>query len=538
MAYRFGRRVAVPAQRRAVSRAQPFVAPVRGLVTNENLARSGGNSARISDNWFFNETGARIRGGSPKYATLGGTAVTAMFSYTGPTLTRKLFAADASNIYDISAVADPDVAVTAAVSSLTSGDWSTTQFSTIGGDYLIAVNGADAARLYDGSSWGLLSGTFTVNFSDSTTLADLSYVFAHKGRLFYLKDGSFDVHYMPVAAVGGDASLLTLNSIFERGGALLFGTTWSKDSGSGPDDLAIFVTTEGELAVYLGTDPSSAFDWNLVGLYRIGKPLGKHAWFRAGGDVLIATEDGVVPLSQVVNRDPAALELSAVSRNIEPDWRTEFNARNSTAWQMLKWTARSMGLVSLPHRTADPVCFVVNLETGAWTRFTGWDIQAMSTYGDQAFFGDSGGVIYQMDAGGQDDESAYLCRLSYHNDHLGEIGTYKVARMIRATFRANADFIAKLSLATNYAEDFPTAPSAAPASTTAEAIWDTGIWDESKWDDASTSELKTTTTAWRSVNGTGYAFAPQIQITSGQTRKANIELVQLELIFEKGALVV
>ena len=528
----------VARSRRARAQAQPFVAPVRGLVTNENLARSQGGAARIAENIFFTETGARTRGGAAKYATLGGNAVKTMFEYTGPTLTRKLFAADASNIYDISTVADPDVAVSAAVSSLTNGDWSTTQFATTGGDYLIAVNGADAARLYDGTSWGLLSATFSVTFSDSTTLADLSYVFAHKGRLFYIKDGSFDVHYMPVAAVGGSASLLTLKSIFQSGGSLLFGATWSTDSGAGADDRAVFVTTEGEVAVYIGTDPSNIFDWNLIGRYRIGRPLGKHAWMQAGGDLLIATEDGIVPLSQVVVRDPASLELSAVTRNIEPDWRIEYNARNATGWQLLKWNARSMGVVSLPHRTDGAKAFVVNVETGAWTTFTGWDIQAMSTYGDVAYYGDSGGIVYQMDTGGQDGTNGYVSRLSYYNDHLGEVGSYKVARMMRATFRASGDFIAKLSLATDYSENFPTAPGAAEVTGRPEAIWGTGVWGESIWGDAASTTLTTKTTAWQSVQGDGYAFAPQIQIASGQSRRVTVELTQLELTYERGGMVV
>jgi hypothetical protein len=43
--------------------------------------------------------------------------------------------------------------------------------------------------------------------------------------------------------------------------------------------------------------------------------------------VLIATVDGIVPLSQAITKDRAELELAAITRNIKPMWRDEVNAK-------------------------------------------------------------------------------------------------------------------------------------------------------------------------------------------------------------------
>src|SRR3546814_7978346 len=62
-------------------------------------------------------------------------------------------------------------------------------------------------------------------------------------------------------------------------------------SDSGLSEQNIFVSTEGEVAVYQGSDPGEAATWSKVGVYRIGKPLGARAHFRGGGDIAIATSE-------------------------------------------------------------------------------------------------------------------------------------------------------------------------------------------------------------------------------------------------------
>ena len=98
------------------------------------------------------------------------------------------------------------------------------------------------------------------------------------------------------------------------------------------------------MAIYEGTDPGDASSWNKVGVYDINPPMGKNASLKAppppppppGGDFVIATEDGMVPITQAIQKDAAALSLSAISRAIEPEWQREVQTRRSKPWDILK----------------------------------------------------------------------------------------------------------------------------------------------------------------------------------------------------------
>jgi hypothetical protein len=51
---------------------------------------------------------------------------------------------------------------------------------------------------------------------------------------------------------------------------------------------------------------------------------------------------------------------------------------------MIKWPAENMLLVTLPH---DPTtCFVANVQTGAWAKYIGWDVQCVALFNKKLYF--------------------------------------------------------------------------------------------------------------------------------------------------------
>src|SRR6056297_1437704 len=157
------------------------------------------------------------------------------------------------------------------------------------------TDGDTGAATASGASASASSITIT-----NVATADLSQVWLFKERLFFVEKGTTSAWYLPVESIGGAATEIDLGSVFSKGGNLLFGARWSLDSGAGLDDVCLFVSDRGEVAVYEGTDPSSADTWRLAGVYEIGDPVNKHGFFKAGGDLAILTKDGIIPVSAAV----------------------------------------------------------------------------------------------------------------------------------------------------------------------------------------------------------------------------------------------
>lgn len=514
-------------------RSQTMPAPTRGWIANENLALSQPAGARILDNWFPTSTGARVRGGSFKYATIGSNPVLRMWTYKDGEV-EQFFASDQGNIFPITTIADPDVAPTADVTGLASGYFSTFQIGTAGGNYLYALNGTDSARLYDGSTWTAVTGVSTPAITGVTTSL-LSFGWSFGSRAWFVEKDTMNAWFLPVDSIGGAAQSFSLAGIFQEGGTLLFGGTWSLDSGSGLDDKCVFVSNQGEVAIYEGTDPTSATDWRKVGVYKITSPMGFNGTMQAGGDLLIATEDGIVPLSEAVKKDVAALSLSAVTSPIEPEWKNEVVARRTLPWEIIKWASNNMMIVSLPVPDAgiDPICFVANLETGAWCRFTEWNTRCLAVYDDRGYFGTNDGKIYEMERGGTDDGAPYTCTYVGLPEHLGAPGATKTVKMARAIFLSSVPFTPKISASVDYSISLPTAPSSVADFTTDE--WDSGLWDVAQWDAGTTT---TVSSRWVAIDKTGFSVSPQIQITCGVTPFPRTELVAYDLTYEMGGVLV
>lgn len=377
--------------------AQPvaFPAPTGGWVENLNIATGGPGTARVMENIFPGVQGCRVRGGRKKVATVGA-RVKSMFTYQSGVVNR-MFAATSAAIYDITGLI-PSTVPTAAVSGMASGYWSTVQMGTAGGEFLVAVNGTDTPRTFDGTTWATTAIT-------GVTSSELSYVSKHKSRLWFVQKNSLKAWYLPVDSIAGAAADLSLAGIMQRGGALMFIATWSQDAGDGQDDRIVFVSTEGEVAVYQGSNPASAADWSLVGLYNITKPLGPKCHFPAGGDLVIGTETGLIPLSAVTQKDPAAMDVSALSVAIEQSWRDQVKRRTvDQPMELFKWPRENMLMVSLPHDQT--TSFVANIQTGAWCKYIGWDVQAATVFRDQMYIGDRAGFVYAAEVGGADEGAA------------------------------------------------------------------------------------------------------------------------------------
>lgn len=503
-------------------------APVRGWVLNENLIAAGPGGARILDNWICTTTGARVRAGAKKYATLPA-GVTALWAYNSGA--SKFFAATASGVFDISSPASPSTVQTAVVTGRTSGAYSAAQFGTVGGDFQYLANGTDAPLLYDGTAFTAIDGASSPSITGVTT-SGLSQVWSYSNRLFFVQIGTMKAWYLPVDQVGGAALSLSLAGVFTKGGALLFGAKWSLDAGDGLDDKCVFVSTMGEVAIYSGSNPSVADSWALDGIYQMPRPLGKNAAIQAGGDLLIATEIGLIPISAAINNDLAALESRAVSAPIANHWQLQ--ARTiSTGWEIQKLPRLGYMLISQPDTAGvTKTALAVNLQTGAWSRITGWDTRCLGYYGNAGYFGAGNGCVYLAESGGSDDGAIYTAAFLGQHEALGSYGAVKSVRQMRAVFQKATAIAPLLSARADFSETLSPPPSA-----TSGAVpngWDAGLWDVATWDDGAAVSVQA---QWVAVGVTGIAIAPELQLSFGAAAAPDVHLVAIDVLHHPGATV-
>ena len=543
---------ALPVNRRPIqtahqqtSRAIPFPPPSNGLVTGANQAIDIPAAASILVNWIPTERGARIRGGSTVHCQIqtgtgfgagepygillaitqpGGTGgdIVEMLEFNAGGV-EELFAATEGEIFNVTS--GPTV-MTPDVTGLNSGDWTDIMHTTPGGSFMVIANGTDTVRNYDGTTWTTPSFT-----GDITDTAELSHVWLFKNREFFVRKDTIDACYLAADAIAGACTLFPLGGVFQKGGTLLMGFRYSVDAGAGIDDFCCFLSSEGELAVYAGTDPSS--DFTLQGVYNVGRPLGKHCIMQAGGDVVIGTVEGLIPVSQAFSKDQVALQSFAVSKPIEDLWQFEAKRREKN-WKIYHWRDEAIAFVSYPAATGQKATvFVVNTLTGKWGTIEGWTARCWGNLQNRLMFGSTGGTVFAAEEGGNDAGVEYLCTTLGTFQGVESRGQVKSVKQMTAQFYTNGTLKPKLFCNADFNLNTPVAMS--PSSATGTSLWDVAIWDVDVWDGGTASTFKRFR---QNVNAEGQSIAVGCVILVNSVSRLECEMVMMQAQVENGELVV
>ncbi len=403
-------------------------APIGGLNTRDAVDLMPQTDAIRLDNFFPGSTDVSLRKGYTNHVTGLPSTVQSLLTYQSPSA-NKLFAASNNAIYDVTSSGSVGSAV---VTSLSNVQFQHVNFTTSGGSFLFIVNGADAPRHYNGSSWA----TPTLN---SITGSTINNVTVFKERLFFIVNNSLSFAYLPINAVAGTVSTFALGSVFNFGGKLVAAGSLTRDGGSGSDDYIAFITSEGEVAVYQGTDPSDATKWSLVGVFKIARPIGKRCIVNVGPELIVITESGFVPLTQMYAENETNYS-KAISDKISGSILTAVtNFKSTFGWEALIYPKGQFGLFNVPNGVSGEfVQFVVNLSTGAWGRFTGQDAYCWGLLNGDLYFGGST-KVYKADNGLSDAGVQIQGNAKTAFVYYGGRGTSKRFTAIRPIVSSDAD---------------------------------------------------------------------------------------------------
>jgi len=511
-------------KRQRIVNHRTYPAPIGGWNAIDPLAEMPANDAVILENWFPNPGYCEIRGGSATHATgMTGTAKT-IFVYNNLSGNSKMFCSTENGVYDVSSAG----AVGASVAARTNGKHQWKMFGDGTNQWLIAVNGVDKPLYYDGTTWTAVDGASSPALTGITT-TNLVNVAIFKGRLMFIANNQMAFWYLASGAAGGALTKFDLSGVAQKGGYLVSMESWTLDSGSGPDDRMVFVTSKGEVIVYQGTDPSSSTTWGLVGVYETGNPLGRRCIAKQGADLVILTQNGAFSINSIVQATSSNYS-SAVSRKIENEFNASARSYGSNfGWKAVVYPAQSAVLVNIPiAEDGTHYQYAMNTITQAWCKFTGWDAEDMEVFNNELYYCKSTKVIKAW-SGNSDDGANIIAYGKSAFNYFGRKDVLKHFKMFRPVFRCNGSLNFLSDIDVDFAENEIVGTSG--SSVTSGSLWGVGLWGVSTWGSGS---LNNVIQKWQSVNEwPGFCAAMKVKISSNNI---SVQWISSDYVLETGGL--
>ncbi len=345
-----------------------------------------------------------------------------------------------------------------------------------------------------------------------------------KNRVFMIEKNSLKWWYLGTSAIAGAAASFDLGSVFRYGGYLVAMGTWSLDGGYGMDDYAVFITSQGEVAVYSGTDPSSSTTWNLVGVYSIGSPMGKRCMMKYQGDLLVICKDGIAPMSK-------SLMSSRVNSRTNLSDKIQWAMSLATSdydgnygWETMIYPDNNMVIVNIPVSTTAQEQYVMNAITGAWCKFTGYAAYCWEYFNNEIYFGTDGGNVVKAWTGNNDNGAGIVARALPAFSYFGNPTTIKRWTMARPILSTTGSLTVNMTLNTDF-------NLTGYGGLIGYSTQGTNLWDTAKWDGASWSTGVEYKRDWQTVAGVGYSAAVQLVIGTVNTE---VRWVSTDYVFENG----
>lgn len=516
-----------------------MIAPLGGINDTDPLANMGEEFCIQMVNWIPGNAAIQARQGYRDWCTGLTGEVKVIMQYFGMDGTAKLFASTNAGIYDVtlSSAAPP------LVKPAGNGDYRWVEFGNVSFQYLVAVNaGSDPSVFYDGTAWANFVEVFVTPTApgeiQGVDPSSFSQVTAFKRRLWFVEENSMTAWYLPIDALAGKATAFYLTSIFKRGGKLLYIIDWSVDGGDGLDDKLVFVSSLGEVAVYAGDNPDNAATWRLEAVFYAGTPVGDKSFTEFGGDVLMMTMYGLIPLNKVLlGRMEENPTEQAINRRISRTINLILRSRKyGTNWEIHNIPLLQAIVIIIPPLGTEPaIQFVMNSLTGAWTRFDLPIMCGRQSRGD-FYFGTNDGRVCLYGAGNYLDGVTIngtgglpvQCSLFSAYNYMDDPTSLKHWKLIRPIFQSDQppSYLVRLNV------DYDTASlpgnPAPPSDEQTNPLWDVALWDVAFW-----SSANTTFKPWTGVVGLGFCCALLMKAATNDLTT----FVAVEFVYETGGVI-
>lgn len=242
-------------------------------------------------------------------------------------------------------------------------------------DKVLLVNGSMTPSEFSGGSLTALS--FTSGITSETELIGVT---VFKGRAIYWKSEA-GFYYANAGSFQGDLAYFNLAPFSD--GTVVFCFTYSTDAGDGTDDMFVIMMSTGQALVYQGNDPGDSESWELISKYTMAPPLGIRGRCDFQGDQIILTERGWINFDHVVKNGNMP---GGIGHKIVDLARTAVSRGTTTNLWEAHYIA-SKGLVVITTlQDGSYIYHVMNVLTGAWCTFTGFDTLVWAVKDGQGYY--------------------------------------------------------------------------------------------------------------------------------------------------------
>ncbi len=492
--------------------------PIYGVDFYSSLFGMPAEAAIRLTNWWPEVYGCTHRRGYNVWADDMPATVGSVFTYHTMTGQSYLFAFCADgNMYDITNkdTVSPPPARVPVVTGLVAHIWQATMFANSAGTHKVFVSGDDNPIWVHRPGGVLTFDRLTSgNGTDPGTISgfnpkDATDITIHQKRIWFVERNTCNGWYLPADQVYGVAAKFDFGPLFKRGGFLQSLATWTVGDGEGSNDLLVAFGSEGDIAVYQGTDPDSADTWALKGVFYAGALLEGHRFHtKVAGDLRFITTQGLISMNEMFTSNVSTgPQASVESRPVQ-----QFLAEQASlygflhGWDVKFVPAINMLIINVPSVTqVGSLQVVENTVNSRWSTFLGLNANCWTVdYKDTPFFC-SGNQVCEGWSGHTDNVTVddpkgkpitALAQQAYN--YFGTPANNKQIGLYRPNFLTDRQVAWKSVINYDFLFRIPEIQTNPPQDPL--PLWDQAIWDASFWGGGLHAQKQ-----WASAEGVGFA---------------------------------
>lgn len=351
-----------------------------------------------------------------------------------------------------------------------------------------------------------------------------------KNRLWFTQKDTMKIWYLDVNTIAGAATQIDFGGIARNGGYLQAMGTWTLDAGQGADDYAVFITNMGEIMVYNGTDPTTAETWALKGVWQMGQTFSRRCFFKWSGDLLLLTQDGLVPLSAALQSSRLDPRVNLTDKIFYAVSQAASLYSDNFGWQINYFASQNMLILNIPTDQGNEQ-YVMHTITKSWAKFTNINAFCWEIHNDKIYFGSVNYVGYFWDTysdNGTNINGTVQQAFSYFESR-GQLKRFTMVRPILITSNGVPTIVCGVNIDFDV-QDITGSVTFNPA-TVKTGLWDVAIWDSALFGWGAGQAVNK---VWQGVNGIGYAAGVYMSIAS---QNIDVHWASTDYVMERGGVI-